>query len=85
MLGATLQSLHIKDSLPERLAAKTAAPRRRYRPDVDMRRRRRGRGPLLESRRQIFVELDRSLMTPVPWGSRIHPNVGLHTKASRVV
>lgn len=29
MLGAALQSAHIKDRLPERLAAKTAAPRRR--------------------------------------------------------
>lgn len=29
MLGAALQSVHIKDRLPERLAAKTAAPQRR--------------------------------------------------------
>lgn len=29
MLGAALQSVHIKDRPPERLAAKTAAPRRR--------------------------------------------------------
>lgn len=39
MLGAALQSVHIKDRLPERLAARTAAPRRLYRPDVDIRRR----------------------------------------------
>lgn len=34
MLGAALQSVHIKDRLPEGLPAKTAAPRRRYRPEV---------------------------------------------------
>lgn len=39
MLGAALQSVHIKARPPERLAARTAAPRRLYRPGVDIRRR----------------------------------------------
>ena len=39
MFSAALQSVHIKDRLPERLAARAAAPRRLYRPDVDIRRR----------------------------------------------